>query len=129
MLNYAVPVLTELLFEKIPDKINFKVPVFGEKFKFAEISDNVEYNEQYIHNLTVSSITKNRIISLLGNVKTMKVDKITSDLIIGIIPSAYISGNHELIKKALSTEKFKPLTKETLNALSGAENDDTITNS
>lgn len=134
ILNYAVPIFTEFLVENIPDQINYTVPIFGEEFKFAdvkftEISNDVKYNNKYFRQLSLCSIVKNRLKTLLGNVKIMADGNIISDLTLGIIPLAYITGNSELIKEALDNEDFSPSTKETLKAFLGAENDDTITNS
>lgn len=129
ILNYTVPVLTELLVENIPDQINYTAPIFGEEFKFMEISNDVRYNNRYFRKLSLCTIVKNRFKILLGNVNIMIDENITSDLILGIIPLAYITGNIELIKDALDTEVFAPSTEETLKSFLGVENDDTITNS
>lgn len=128
ILNYAIPLLTELISEKIANKIEYTEPLFDSNFKFIEVDESVKYDNKNLRDLSIGIIAKNRLKLLLGNMEALSENSAATEFVLGIIPSAYISGQIEIIKNALSTQNLGISTTEAFKALMGVENDNAITN-
>lgn len=126
ILNYAMPLLTEIVVDGNFTEDNFCKPFFDKNFYFPEIESKTEYNNKFLRELTLNPIIKHRIEFILGNLENLVDVNLTAELTLGIIPTAYILGQNDLINNVVGNERFKFETKMALKFILGENNDDTI---
>lgn len=127
ILNYAIPVLTELLIDMIPVSGSYVEPQYSDDFTFPGINSDVKYSNKYLRKLSVNPVVEDKIRLILGNMKTiLREDNIAAELILGTIPTAYILSQIDAIKNAISNENLTANMMKLLKTFLGANNDDTI---
>lgn len=126
ILNFALPLLMDIIADGNFTDNDFFKPIFSENFDFPQINVTANRSNKYLRKLALNPIIKHRIEFILGNLENMVSAEPSAALALGVIPTAYILGQNDLVNNMVNDERFKPETKAALKFILGENNDDTI---
>ena len=98
--NYVLPVLTEIFVNRIPAR-DFAGGYFGEKFQ-SYVSAEPQRKLAFAGKLSMPLLLLNRLKQLLADTKALSGNTDEDiDVLFGILPYAYITGNSKMVQENL----------------------------